>query len=112
PLDRQRLIGAQDHALRDQRSQAIEIAVRNRPIEQPFRRIDAQVVRGVDDVDDKRPLDDVAADAEIEVAERRWAGKRQRWRHQQGQDERNLTYQADSLSDKIPASYVAAQLCT
>src|SRR5262245_6417961 len=62
-------------------------------------------MRNVNDVDDEGALNNVAANAQVEIAERRRVGRRHRRGRQQSQREQspqNLVAQANSLSVKIP----------
>ena len=51
---------------------------RDRRVEQPLGRLDVQVVRDVEDVDDERALDRVPLQPQIEVAERDRVSRRPR----------------------------------
>jgi hypothetical protein len=106
PLNRQLLpVGAQREPLVDEGGEPVDVAERDRSIEEPLGCSDVQIMRDVDDVDDESAFDDVSADAQIEIAERRRVCRHWRRRPKQAQRQQNfqnLLEQATSLSVKIP----------
>ena len=90
PLQVEAPVAAQHQPRLEEGAEPLAGLFRDRVLEQPLRRADAELVRRVDDVDDQRAVDAAVAEHDVEIAERRRVrgraalGGRQ---HQRGQRE-------------------------